>query len=191
MRSTLRSVLAITSISLVSTFAVLAQDVSRSIADGGISVPGWAGKADTNPQGQTVKDAKFAKEGDAIHFVTGPAVTYWNPANKASGDYTVKATFKEPKFQNLNTHPHPYGIMIAGNDLDTDHDCAIQIDEFTNELAGDLRPDADGCPARSRAVHPTEPRFIGKHDAQATATPGGSPPRFPHSIGKIVFLKAF
>ncbi len=50
---------------------------------------------------------------------TGPATTYWNPANKASGDYTVKATFTEPKFQNLNSHPHPYGIMIAGNDLGT------------------------------------------------------------------------
>jgi hypothetical protein len=46
-------------------------------------------------------------------------------------------------------------------------------------------------PKRSRAVHPTEPRFIGEHDAQATATFGGSPPSFPHSIGKIVFLKAF
>ena len=66
-------------------------------------------------------------------------------------------------------------------------DSAIQIDVFTNELAGDLRPDADGCPARSRAVHPAEPRFIGEHDAQATATPGGSPPSFPHGIGKIFF----
>ena len=47
-------------------------------------------------------------------------MTYWNPANKATGNYTVKATFKEPKFQALNDHPHPYGIMIAGNDLGTD-----------------------------------------------------------------------
>ncbi len=38
----------------------------------------------------------------------------------ASGNYTVKATFTEPKFQGLNDHPHPYGIMIAGNDLGTD-----------------------------------------------------------------------
>src|SRR5580658_2632564 len=98
MSTTSRSVLAITAISLVSTFAILAQDASRSVAGGGITVPGWAGKADPNGQGQTVNDAKFAKEGDAIHFVTGPAGTYWNPANKASGDYTVKATFKEPKF---------------------------------------------------------------------------------------------
>ena len=66
-------------------------------------------------------------------------------------------------------------------------DCAIQIDVFTNELRGDLRPDADGSPARSWAVHPAEPRFVGEHDAQAATTPGGSPPGFPHSIGKIVF----
>ena len=50
---------------------------------------------------------------------TGPAVTYWNPANKAAGNYTVKATFNEPKFMNLMDHPHPYGIMIAGSDLGT------------------------------------------------------------------------
>jgi len=46
-------------------------------------------------------------------------VTYWNPANKAAGNYTVKATFTEPKYMNLNSHPHPYGIVIAGNDLGT------------------------------------------------------------------------
>src|SRR5207237_10320468 len=61
-----------------------------------------------------------AKEGDALRVTTGPSVTYCNPANKATGDYTVKATFTEPKFMNLNDHPHPYGIMIAGNDLGTD-----------------------------------------------------------------------
>jgi hypothetical protein len=123
MSTTSRSVLAMTAISLVSMFAILAQDASRSVAGGGISVAGWEGKVDANEAtaGKTVNDAKFAKEGDAFHFITGPATTYWNPANKASGDYTVKATFKEPKFQNLNTHPHPYGIMIAGNDLGTDN----------------------------------------------------------------------
>ncbi len=68
----------------------------------------------------TLDNAKLGKEGDALHVITGPPVTYWNPANKASGDYTVKATFKEPKFMNLNTHPHPYGIVIGGNGLGTD-----------------------------------------------------------------------
>jgi hypothetical protein len=99
----------------------IAQDASRGVAGGGISVAGWAGKIDPNEErnGQTLNGAKFAKEGDGLHITTGPAVTYWNPANRATGNYTVKATFKEPKYMSLNDHPHPYGIMIAGNDLGT------------------------------------------------------------------------
>ncbi len=96
-------------------------ETSHAVPGGGISVPGWTGKADATAEsgGQTVNDAKLSQEGDSLHITTGPAVTYWNPANKASGDYTVKATFTEPKYMNLNTHPHPYGIVIAGNDLGT------------------------------------------------------------------------
>lgn len=92
---------------------------SRAVAGGGISAPGWTGKIDANEerQGQSLNSAKFAKEGNEFHVTTGPAATYWNPADKASGNYTVKATFKEPKYMNLNTHPHPYGIVIAGNDM--------------------------------------------------------------------------
>jgi hypothetical protein len=96
-------------------------ETSRTVAGGGVTVPGWTGKIDSREEaaGMTLNSAKFAKEGDAFHVITGPAVTYWNPANKASGDYTVKATFREPKFMNLNSHPHPYGVMIGGNDLGT------------------------------------------------------------------------
>jgi hypothetical protein len=98
------------------------QETARAVAGGGITVPGWTGKIDANEEkaGQTLNNAKLAKEGDALHVTTGPAVTYWNPANKAAGSYTVKATFKEPKYMSLNDHPHPYGIMVAGNDLGTD-----------------------------------------------------------------------
>src|SRR5579872_1772371 len=102
--------------------ALHAQDeTSRAVTGGGISVPQWTGKVDANEEraGRTLNDAKFTKEGDAFHVTTGPAVTYWNPANKASGDYTVKATFTEPKYMNLNNHPHPYGLFIAGNDMGT------------------------------------------------------------------------
>ena len=96
-------------------------DDNRLVAGGGISVPGWLGKIDTSAEraGQTVKDAKLAPEGKALHVMTGPPITYWNPANKATGNYTVTATFTEPKFMNLNDHPHPYGIVIAGNDMGT------------------------------------------------------------------------
>jgi hypothetical protein len=101
--------------------AQMPQEQNRSVAGGGIMVPGWAGKIDASgeKQGQTIKDAKLSQEGKDIHVMTGPAVTYWNPANKATGDYTVKATFTEQKYMNLNDHPHPYGIVIGGNDLGT------------------------------------------------------------------------
>ncbi|HVT47404.1 MAG TPA: hypothetical protein VHD57_06420 [Vicinamibacterales bacterium] len=92
-------------------------DMDKAVEGGGVFVPGWTGAVDG--QGLTLKDAKFVKEGDAFHVTTGPATTYWNTANKASGDYTVKATFTEPHYMNLNpSHPHPYGIVIAGNDMD-------------------------------------------------------------------------
>jgi hypothetical protein len=96
-------------------------ETARAVAGGGIMAPGWQGKVDADAEkaGQGVKDSKLVLEGKALHVTTGPAITYWNPKNVATGDYTVSATFTEPKFQNLNTHPHPYGIMIGGNDLGT------------------------------------------------------------------------
>jgi hypothetical protein len=98
-----------------------AQDASKAVAGGGISVAGWSGKIDANEEkaGQKLENAKFAKMGDGYHVTTGPAVAYWNGAQKATGNYTVKATFKEPKFMGLNSHPHPYGIVIGGNDMGT------------------------------------------------------------------------
>jgi len=100
---------------------VNAQETERSVAGGGISVPGWKGEVDASAasRGQSVNDAKLTAEGNDLHVTTGPAVTYWNPANTASGDYTVKATFTEPKYMNLNDHPHPYGVFIAGNAMGT------------------------------------------------------------------------
>jgi hypothetical protein len=107
---------------LLPAFSNAQDETSRSIAGGGISVPGWTGKVDANEAkgGKTINDAKFAKEGNAIHVITGPEATYWKSTDKASGDYTVKATFNEPKFMNLNTHPHPYGIVIGGTGMETD-----------------------------------------------------------------------
>lgn len=92
-----------------------AQEETRAVAGGGISVPGWMGMAD---QG-AITEARLAPEGEGMHVTTGPAITYWNPANTASGNYTVSATFTEPEYMNLNDHPHPYGIVIAGNDMGT------------------------------------------------------------------------
>jgi hypothetical protein len=97
------------------------QETSRQVANGGVSANGWTGQIDPNEarRGQVISNAKLAMEGKDLHVTTGPAVAYWNPANTASGDYTVKATFTEQKYMNLNDHPHPYGVFIGGNDMGT------------------------------------------------------------------------
>jgi hypothetical protein len=77
----------------------------------------------------------------------------------------------------------------AGSVLRTNR--SVQVDVFANELGGHLGPGAHGSPARPRAVHPAEPCFISEHDPYATTPPCGSPPSFPHSIWKTVFLIAF
>jgi hypothetical protein len=96
-------------------------DGSRAVTDGGIKAAGWNGKVDASEEkaGMTINDAKLTQEGDSLHITTGPATTYWKTGDTASGDYTVKASFNEPKYMNLNTHPHPYGVFIAGNDMGT------------------------------------------------------------------------
>ncbi len=127
--------------------AAVSDEAGRSVAGGGISVPGWEGQIDSGAakQGQTIKDAMFApndaaasrkKRGEsvveAMHVTTGPAVTYWNPKNVATGDYTVSATFSEQKYMNLNDHPHPYGIVIGGNDLGTDQQSLMYCAAYGN-----------------------------------------------------------
>ena len=125
MRRTSRSVLLAAVFALASreVAAQAQQEASRAVSGGGISVPGWSGKIDPSEAGRGAKleNSKLSKEGDALKVTTGPAVVYWNAANKASGNYTVKATFTEPSYMNVNDHPHPYGIVIGGNDMGTDN----------------------------------------------------------------------
>jgi hypothetical protein len=109
-------------------------ETTRAVTDGGIKVQGWKGVIDASEasQGAKLEDARLAKEGDALHVVTGPAVTYWSPANTASGDYTVKATFTEAEYMNLNDHPHPYGIVIGGNGLGTEQQSYLYCAAYGN-----------------------------------------------------------
>ena len=116
------SALAVTIVSLApAVFGAQGQEGARAVAGGGISVPGWTGKIDASEEkaGQVLNNSKLAQIGNVLRVTTGPAVTYWNPANKATGNYTVKATFTEPKYMSINDHPHPYGIVVGGNDLGT------------------------------------------------------------------------
>lgn len=92
------------------------QDTAKKVANGGIRGAGWQGRPD--PGTGTVNDASLDVKGSEIEIHTGPAMLYWNPANKATGDFTVSATFTEPKYMSANDHPHPYGLFIGGSGLD-------------------------------------------------------------------------
>jgi hypothetical protein len=111
-----------------------AQDAAMPVKDGGIFAKGWAGKIDAQEEkgGANINQARLDEKGGTLMVRTGPATTYWNPANKAAGNYTVKATFNEPKYMNLMDHPHPYGIMIAGNDLGTETQSYIYCSAYGN-----------------------------------------------------------
>jgi hypothetical protein len=130
------SAVAVLTLTIFGLPAVVAaqEEAVRAVSGGGISAPDWQGAVDARAaaQGQTIKDTKLAKEGDALHVTTGPAANYWNPANTAKGDYTVKATFTESKYMNLNDHPHPYGVFIGGNDLGTDHGTLLYCEAYGN-----------------------------------------------------------
>jgi len=133
------------------------QDTDRKVAGGGVTVKGWQGKEDTgNKQGLTVKDSKFAPEGSGFRLATGPAGLYWNPANSAKGDYSVKATFTEAK-QTYN-HPHPFGVFIGGTGLGTDTPTALYCAAYRNGnyivrmFSGGKRVDVVGKPAPHDAV---------------------------------------
>ncbi len=109
-------------------------DAARVIPDGGVFAPGWTGKVDAAEAaaGQVLTNSRLSKDGNVLRVATGPAATYWNPANTASGSYTVKATFTEPKYMNANSHPHPYGIVIGGNDLGTPRQSYLYCSAYGN-----------------------------------------------------------
>ena len=97
---------------LVLLFAVGAAALSAQ------SPKGWKVRADRSTSA-TDPDAsgsiRFTQENGGFHAVNPQAAVYWNPANTASGNYTLKATFTllEP-----SNHTNYYGLVFGGRDLD-------------------------------------------------------------------------
>jgi hypothetical protein len=115
----------------VTTTAPSAQDADKKVAGGGVTVKGWTGRVDSgNRQNLTINDSKLAPEGAGFRIMTGAAGLYWNPANVGKGDFSVKASFNEPK-QAYN-HPHPYGVFIGGKGLDGDAPQALYCAAYRN-----------------------------------------------------------
>jgi hypothetical protein len=58
---------------------------------------------------------KFAVSGTGFHAVNPMAAIYWNPANTATGNYTLKGTFKLIKSSGYDEY---YGLIYGGNGLE-------------------------------------------------------------------------
>ena len=79
---------------------------------------GWRVRADrstTASDPDAAGEIKFVTMGKGFHATNPQAAVYWNPANTATGVYTVKGTFTQLK---PSEHPNYYGLMFGGSDLE-------------------------------------------------------------------------
>jgi hypothetical protein len=79
---------------------------------------GWMVRADRSTSASDPDGAgaiKFMAMGGGFHAVNPQAAVYWNPANTASGTYTIKGTFTLLK---PSGHTNYYGLVFGGSDLD-------------------------------------------------------------------------
>lgn len=58
---------------------------------------------------------KFSTQGAGFHAVTPQAAVFWNPANVATGNYTLKGTFT---LMRPSSHTNYYGLVFGGSDLE-------------------------------------------------------------------------
>jgi hypothetical protein len=78
---------------------------------------GWSVRTDRSTNASdpdNTPNLKFATMGKGFHVTSGPAGTFWNPANTATGDFTATATFTLIK---PSGHTNYYGLMFGGGDL--------------------------------------------------------------------------
>lgn len=79
---------------------------------------GWQMRIDrsTNPADpDKTPEVQFSKMEPGFHVTTGPAAVLFNPANTASGTYTLKGTFH---LMQPSGHNNYYGLMFGGNALE-------------------------------------------------------------------------
>ena len=79
---------------------------------------GWMVRADRSTNASDPDGAgaiKFMEMGGGFHAINPTAAVYWNPANTASGNYTLKASFKLMK---PSGHSNYYGLVFGGSNLE-------------------------------------------------------------------------
>src|ERR1043165_6051758 len=79
---------------------------------------GWKMRVDKSTEASDPDapgDIKFVTSGSGFHATNPQAAVYWNPANTATGNYTLKGTFTLMKPSGHNNY---YGLVFGGSDLE-------------------------------------------------------------------------
>jgi hypothetical protein len=79
---------------------------------------GWKLRADKSTSAadpDAAGEIKFITSGSGFHATNPQAAVYWNPANTATGNYTLKGTFTLMKPSGHNNY---YGLVFGGSDLE-------------------------------------------------------------------------
>jgi hypothetical protein len=79
---------------------------------------GWKVRVDRSTSASDPDAAgtvKFMEMGSVLHAVNPQAAVFWNPANTASGNYTLKGTFTLMK---PSGHTNYYGLVFGGSELE-------------------------------------------------------------------------
>lgn len=82
------------------------------------SPQGWKVRVDRSTNASDPDAAgniKFVTMGTGFHATNPQAAVYWNPANTATGTYTIKGTFV---LQKPSGHTNYYGIVFGGSELE-------------------------------------------------------------------------
>ena len=79
---------------------------------------GWKQRVDRSTSASDPDAAgtiKFVTMGSGFHATNPQAAVYWNPANTATGNYTLKGTFT---LQKPSGHTNYYGLVFGGSALE-------------------------------------------------------------------------
>ena len=79
---------------------------------------GWQVRVDRSQSASdpdNVPNLAVMTMGKGFHVTGGPAGVFWNPANRATGNYTAKATFNLMK---PSGHTNYYGLIVGGQAIE-------------------------------------------------------------------------
>jgi hypothetical protein len=138
-------------------------DPDDAVAGGGTLPSGWQARTERNAP---MANVKFATMGDGYHVTLGPATIFWRPADVASGNYHLVATFTQTR---APQHPEAYGLLLGGRDL------ADSAQRYTYFIIRSM-PDRAEYSIRRRAGYAARPTAVvdwTAHDAVRKADADG------------------